>query len=59
MHRPAGHAARRAVGLRGGFHTDKALPESEDLSISDSLFGQVEDGGGSIRARGRRLDQGS
>jgi len=44
MHSAADHAARRAARLGGGFDTDPALPEGEDLSIGDAVVGQVENG---------------
>lgn len=48
---------QRAAGLDGGLHADPSLPESEDLGIGDAVVEQVENGGGSIGARGSRLDQ--
>ena len=59
MHAGADHATGRAAGLGGGFDADAPLSESEDLSVGDAVVGQVENGGGSIGARGSRLDQGS
>jgi hypothetical protein len=47
------------TGLGGGFDADPSLPEGKDLGAGDSVVGQVENGGGSIGARGSRLDQGS
>lgn len=59
MHPCADHSAGRAAGLGGGFEADAPLPEGEDLGAGDAVVGQVENGGGSIGARGSRLDQGS
>jgi hypothetical protein len=42
MHPGADHTARRAAGLGGGFDTDPALPEGEDLSIGDSVAGRLK-----------------
>lgn len=59
MHTGADDAAARAAGLGGGFDADPPLPEGEDVGIGDAVVGQIEEGGGSIGARGSRLDQGS
>jgi hypothetical protein len=60
MHAGTDHATARTPGLGRGFDADPPLPESEDLSIGDAaVVGQIEEGGGSIGARGSRLDQGS
>jgi len=59
MNAGADHSTRGAAGQGRGFDTDPALPEGKDLSIGDSVIGQVENGGGSIGARGSRRDQGS
>lgn len=48
MHARADHATGGAAGPGCGFDTAPSLPESEDLSVSDAVVGQVEDGGGSI-----------
>lgn len=59
VHPGADHAAGRAASLCGGIDVDPSLAEGEDLAAGDAVVGQVEDGGGSIGARGSRLDQGS
>lgn len=58
-HPAADHAARRTASLGGGQQVDPALPRREDLGIGDTVVGHVENGGGSIWARRRRLNQGS
>ena len=52
MHSGADQPAGWATSLGGGFDTDPALPERKDLGPGDVVVGQVEDGGGSIGARG-------
>jgi hypothetical protein len=59
MHAGTDDSTARAPGLGRGFDADPPLPESEDLSIGDAVVRQIEEGGGSIGARGSRLDQGS
>ncbi|MCU1566819.1 MAG: hypothetical protein JWQ56_1756 [Pseudarthrobacter sp.] len=59
MHAGADHPARRAAGLGSGSDVDPSLTECKNLGTGDAVVGQVEDGGGSIGARGSRLDQGS
>jgi hypothetical protein len=56
MHPCTDHAARWAASFSGGHDADPPLPEGKDLSINDPVVGQVENGGGSIGARGSRLD---
>jgi hypothetical protein len=50
MNASADQAAGRAAGLGGGHDTDPSLPEGQDVGAGDTVAGQVEDGGGSIRA---------
>ncbi|GKV72799.1 hypothetical protein NCCP2145_21800 [Pseudarthrobacter sp. NCCP-2145] len=59
MNAGADNPARGAAGLGGGYDADPPLPDGKDLSSGDPVVRQVESGGGSIGARGSRLDQGS
>lgn len=54
MHSTADHAAQWTAGLGGGHDADPPLTEGKDLGIGDAVVGQVENGGGSIGARGSR-----
>lgn len=53
MQTGADDATGRAASLGGGFDTDPPLSECEDLSVSDAVVGQVENGGGSIGGAGK------
>ncbi|WAH99718.1 hypothetical protein [Arthrobacter sp. MMS18-M83] len=59
MHAGADDAAGRTAGLGGGFDADPPLPEGKDFGPDDTVVGQIENDGESVRALGSRLDQGS
>jgi hypothetical protein len=58
---PAGadDSAGRTAGFCGAFNVDPALAEAQNFRFQDTVVGQVKDRGGSVRARGSKLGQGS